>query len=162
MKSCTRIMVHSHLPRACAHGDMRDDFLVIGMFGCGDRAWPCMILLYQGLYHSWQEGGSVGRWTCSKYLSEEVEDLPTRRCYCLCFQDYSVLKRLEDIRSSVVPAAQSYVTPGTWGQQGMSLCYCIFCRFWSHLISIVPLQSPHLRLHLIQEQFLTFKCWSPL
>lgn len=40
--------------------------------------------------------GCMGKKTCSKSLSEEVEDLPTKRCYYLCFQDCSVHKRLED------------------------------------------------------------------
>jgi len=48
--------------------------------------------------------GCVGKQTCSKPFSEEAEDLPIKRCYYLCFQDYSLHKRLEDIKSSVVPA----------------------------------------------------------
>lgn len=137
MEACAKIMIHSHLPRACAHSHMRDDFPVIVTFGCGDSAWPCMMLLYPRTLSAGRKG-CTGKQTCSKSPSEEVEDLPTKRCYYLCFQDYSVHKRLQDIKSSVVPAPSSYVTPGPSGQQGMSLCYYRFCRLWSHPISVIP------------------------
>lgn len=83
--------------------------------------------------------GCTGKQTCSRSLSEEAEDLPTKRCYYLYYQDYSVHKRLEDIKSLVDPVPWSYVTPGPCCQQGKSLCYCRFCRLWSHPILVIPL-----------------------
>lgn len=136
MKACTRIMVHSHL--CSAHSHMTDHFPVAVTFGCGDSAWPCMMLLYPRTVTAGRKGWT-GKQTCSRPLSEEAEDLPTKRCYYPYYQDYSVHKRLEDIKSLVDPAPWSCVTPGPCCQQGKSLRYCRFCRLWSHPVLVIPL-----------------------
>lgn len=82
--------------------------------------------------------GCKGNKTCGKSFRGR-RGPANKKMLHLCFQDYSVQKRLEDRKRSVVCAPLSYVTPGLCVQQGMALCYCRLCRLWSQHTLLVPL-----------------------